>query len=80
MIGGLRDKGIILAGGRKGYKIPTSTEELKKYIRHGKSIILPMIRRIQLCREAILLATNNGYDVLEAGEFARLRDLIDWDQ
>lgn len=76
IIGGLRDKGIILVGGRKGYKIPTSTNELKKFVLHGNRIILPMLRRIEECRDAILLATNNGYDVLNEPEFKQLKDLI----
>lgn len=77
VISGLRDKGIILASGREGYKIPTSVHEIKKFIKHGNSIILPMLRRIEECRDALKFATNNSYDILDEPEFKKLKVLID---
>ncbi|WP_404986185.1 DUF3800 domain-containing protein [Chryseobacterium sp. M5] len=76
MVGSLRDKGILIASSREGYKIPTSNQEIKKYVQHGNSIVIPLLRRINVCREAILLATNNSLDILDEPEFETLKDII----
>ncbi|KQS91738.1 DUF3800 domain-containing protein [Chryseobacterium sp. Leaf394] len=77
MVGSLRDKGILIASSREGYKIPTNNSEIKKYVQHGNSIVLPLLRRINLCRESILLATNNSLDILDDPEFQTLKDIIE---
>lgn len=76
MIGNLRDKGILIGSSREGYKIPTNYLEVKKYVLHGNSIIMPLIRRINVCRESILLATNNELDILDDPEFEKLKEII----
>jgi len=77
VIGYLRDNGILIASSRNGYKIPTSAIDMKKFINHGKSIILPVLRRIEECRNAILLATTNEYDILNETEYRKLKELIE---
>jgi len=76
MVGSLRDKGILIGSSREGYKIPVNHNEIKKYVQHGNSIVLPLLRRINLCRESILLATNNSLDILDNPEFEILKDII----
>lgn len=75
VVGSLRDKGILIASSRDGYKVPTTALELKRYIRHGNSIVIPLLRRIEECRKAILLATNNSFDILNEPEFKKLKKL-----
>ena len=77
VVGPLRDKGILIASSRDGYKIPTTVMDMKKFINHGKSIILPMLRRIEECRNAILLATTNEYDILDENEYRKLKQIIE---
>ncbi|MBZ9631906.1 DUF3800 domain-containing protein [Salegentibacter sp. LM13S] len=77
VIGYLRDKGVLIASSRDGYKIPTSATDMKKFINHGNSIILPVLRRIEECRSAILLATTNEYDILDDPAYGQLRELIE---
>lgn len=77
MVGGLRDMGILIGSSREGYKIPTNHYEIKKYVQHGNSIVIPLLRRISVCRDAILLATNNSLDILEEPEFEVLKGIID---
>jgi len=77
VIGGLRDKGILIASGREGYKIPTSVKDLKGFINHGKGIVLPVLRRIEECRKAILLATTNDFDILNEPEFTKLKKILE---
>lgn len=76
IIGHLRDNGLLIASSRDGYKIPTSAHDMKKFIKHGKSIVFPVLRRIEKCRNAILLATTNDYDILNEKEFEELKELI----
>jgi len=76
VIGHLRDSGLLIASSRDGYKIPTSAHDMKKFIKHGKSIVFPVLRRIEECRNAILLATTNEYDILNEKEFKKLKELI----
>ncbi len=76
IIASLRDKGILIASSRAGYKVPTTILELKRYIKHGNSIILPLLRRIEECRKAVLLATNNAYDIMSEPEFVKLKSLL----
>lgn len=76
LVGSLRDKGILIASSREGYKIPTSYDEIKKYVQHGNSIIIPMLKRIDTCRNSILLATNKELDILEEPQFEVLKELI----
>ena len=77
IVGNLRDKGILIASSRDGYKIPTSVKDLKQYINHGKKIILPVLRRIEECRNSILLATTNEFDILDEKEYVRLKRMIE---
>ena len=76
IIGSLRDKGVLIASSRDGYKIPTSANDLKKFINHGKSIIFPLIRRIEECQKLILMATTNEFDILDEKEYVKLKKII----
>lgn len=76
VIGHLRDEGLLIASSRDGYKLPTSAFDMMKFIQHGKSIVLPVLRRIEECRKAILLATNNEYDILKEKEFEKINKII----
>jgi hypothetical protein len=77
VVGKLRDKGILIASGRHGYKIPTSAKDLDSFINHGKRIVLPMLHRIQQARESILLATGNDLDLLEKAKYAEFKRLLE---
>lgn len=77
VVGNLRDQGILIASGRDGYKIPSSSKDLDSFINHGKRIVLPMLNRIVEAREAIKLATHNELDILDKEAFLELKKLID---
>jgi len=77
VVGNLRDNGILIASGRDGYKIPTSSRDLDSFINLGKRIVLPMLNRITEAREAIKLATGNELDILDKEVFEELKKLID---
>ena len=77
LIGKLRDKGILIASSRNGYKIPTSLYDIRQYIKHGNNIIFPVLNRIDECRNAIKLATNNSLDILDNNEFEKLKKILE---
>jgi hypothetical protein len=77
VVGALRDKGILIASSRNGYKIPTSSRDLNNFITLGKRIILPMLNRIKETRDAVRLATGNDLDLLNTAEFHELKQLLD---
>ena len=77
VIGNLRDNGILIASGRDGYKIPSSSKDLDNFINLGKRIVLPMLNRITEAREAIKLATSNELDILDKEAFSELKKLLD---
>jgi hypothetical protein len=77
VVGNLRDKGVLISSSRAGYKIPTSINELKSFITHGKRVILPMVNRLKQARTAIKLATGNELDLLNNQEYFELKKLLD---
>ncbi|MEB4760187.1 DUF3800 domain-containing protein [Chryseobacterium indologenes] len=77
VVGNLRDRGILIASSRTGYKIPTTEKDLNSFINHGKRIILPMLNRINEARKAIKFATGNDLDILQKPEFDELKKLLD---
>jgi biotin operon repressor len=77
IVGNLRDKGVLIASSRNGYKIPSCTKDLANFINHGKRIILPMLNRIKEARNIIKLATGNDLDLLNNDDFKELKRLLD---
>lgn len=76
VIGRIRDNGVLIASSSDGYKLPSNSGDMKKFINHGKRIILPMLHRLKLCKEAILLATNNEMNILDIAEFKELDKIL----
>lgn len=77
VIANLRDKGIIIASSSKGYKIPASQKDLYDFLNHDNSIIQPMLRRIKLCRDRILLASKNNLDILDDDAYKSLKTFFE---
>lgn len=77
VVGNLRDKGVLIASSRDGYKILTTSKDLDNFIKLGKRIILPMLNRIREARSDIKLATGNDLDLLQNEEFKELKKLLD---
>lgn len=73
VIGGLRDRGVIIASSKKGYKIPISLSEINSYVKHTNNVILPMLKRLKQASEVIQIGTNGGEDILSG--FAELKKI-----
>jgi biotin operon repressor len=77
VVGNLRDRGVLIASSRNGYKIPSCSRDLDNFINHGKRIVLPMLNRINEARNALKLATASELDILDKPIFSELKDLFD---
>jgi len=64
VIGPIRDKGVLLTGTRKGYKIATSLYDIQEDIKDDATKIIPMIKRIILIADRIKILTENKLDIL----------------
>lgn len=82
IIAKLRDEGLLIASSskgekKKGYKLPTSDGDLYDFINHGNMMIVPMVARIERCRDIVKMATRNGLDILDKHEFTELKEILD---
>lgn len=59
----LRDYGVLISSSSQGYKIPNSKDDITKYIQHSKSIIMPMIRRMEKVQKVLLLGSGGSIDI-----------------
>ncbi len=74
VIGKLRDKGILIASSRKGYKIPINKNDIESFIKHGNSMIIPLLSRISKVNDALKLASNNEIMILDG--FPELNEIV----
>lgn len=77
IIAPLRDVEVILSSSKKGYKIPSTEEELCAFINHGKTIILPMLSRLKKCNDIIANGTNGKVKLFNKAEYSELRVLLE---
>lgn len=77
IIGKIRDAGIILCGSPLGYRIALTLGDITDYVEHDKSIIEPMLWRLNTARESIKTITTNNYDILSSERFWKLRSFVD---
>ena len=79
VVGKVRDSGVLIAsnssGERKGYMLPSSADDLYKFIKHSNSIIMPMLKRIKRAKDIMSLATYNELDLLTA--YPKLQKIIE---
>ncbi len=76
IIAKLRDAEVIIASSKGGYKIPSSEEELREFINHGKNIIMPMLSRLKICQDVIKAGTNGSVNLFKCAEYHVLENLI----
>jgi hypothetical protein len=69
IIAKLRDVGVLISSGQNGYKIPVREKEILEFVNQTSSMIKPMIDRLKICRDRVLSATQNEFDVLQFKEY-----------
>lgn len=72
----LRDAGMLIASGRRGYKIPFTLEDIGSFSSHVASVVLPLLHRMHLCRKSILDLTGGEIDVLGSDGMETLRSIV----
>ncbi|RKQ34683.1 DUF3800 domain-containing protein [Oceanobacillus halophilus] len=73
----LRAKGVLIASSEKGYKLPISQKDLIDFVHFSSLRILPMIHRLQKCRDQILVATDKELDIMDYPEYKELKQYLD---
>jgi len=71
----LRDHGVIVSSGNKGYKIPTSVKDILEYVIATDEKTIPMIRRLHHAREQIALASKGTLDIISIAQKDTLNKL-----
>ena len=74
IIGGLRYKGIIIAGSPNGYKLALNLDDINNYLSHDNNIVFPMLDKLKLARDQI--RSLIGYNIL-GGEYEKFDIIID---
>jgi len=81
VIAHLRDEGVIIASstkeGNSGYKIPSTRKEVLDFLNHGRTIIFPMLKRLDICIKAFKVASNGAIDFAAEEGFSDLKDLLE---
>lgn len=75
VIGGLRDRGIVIAGTNEGYRLAISVEDISDYLAHTGGVVEPMLARVVSARTAVKQDTSNQHDILEEGDDV-LREVV----
>lgn len=77
VIGPIRDAGVVIVGGRKGYRLATSVEHLEEHTKHFSSILEPMIARLRKARDLVRFATDDKLDIVSLTESDKLSLVLD---
>lgn len=78
VIAKLRDAGVLIASSsRGGYKIPASVKDLTDFVELAQTIVEPMLRRVEVARQRVRLASNDGIDIVGEPRFADLKKLLE---
>lgn len=73
VIAKLRDAGVIIASGQRGYKLPVSAQDLLDLVTTVSNIVLPMIDRLKRARDHIKRVSEGKLDILSRDELRDLR-------
>lgn len=77
LIAKLRDAGVLISSSQSGYKIPIREKEILAFVNQTSSMIRPMLERLRICRNRVLSATENEFDVLAFGEYEYLKSFYE---
>lgn len=77
IIAKLRDAGVLISSSQSGYKIPVREKDILAFVNQTSSMIKPMLERLKICRNRVLTATGNEYDVLNFKEFEYLKSFLE---
>lgn len=73
----LRDDGVFIASSSKGYKIPTTIDDVTQYVKHFEGKAIPMLERLHKSRKQISLVTEGEIDILDHAKSKITREIMD---
>jgi len=77
IISPLRDSGVIISSGNKGYRIPTNVSDIVEFARTTGDKIIPMLSRLGKARDHILLASNKSLNIIDESGYSILNQFVD---
>lgn len=77
VISPLRDKGVIIASGSKGYRIPTTVSDIIEFARTTGDKVIPMIARLGTARDQILAASSKSLNIVDASGYEVINRFIE---
>lgn len=77
IVGPLRDSGLLIASSSKGYRLPSTVKDIRRYVDLCSSQIPPALARVRRAREIIRSSTVGELDILAGNSFAELRKAVE---
>ena len=71
----MRDKDVIIASSNKGYKIPTKTQDLDKFVEKVNSNVLPYLKRLSATKTLMSMGVPELV-LIDNEKFSDLNKLI----
>jgi hypothetical protein len=65
VISPLRDSGVIISSGSRGYRIPTTVDDIIEFAKTTSEKVVPMIIRLGRARDQICVASDGQLDIVE---------------
>jgi hypothetical protein len=76
VIAKLRDGGVIIATGPRGYKLPVCSSDLEHYVERVHSVVGPVLERIGLAYRKMMLASHGEIDFLDSDRGRVVKELV----
>lgn len=76
IIAPIRDVGVPIASSKSGYKIPTRIKEIDDFFAHNEKIVFPMLHRMFICAETLLVGSNGQINVLNKNGNETIRRIL----
>jgi hypothetical protein len=67
-----RDSDVIVASTDKGVKIPFGARDLHAWMERTESQVAPYLRRVEVARRRVLMASHNKHDIADSTSFPEL--------
>jgi hypothetical protein len=77
VIAKLRDNNVIIASSNKGYKIPSSFEDMEIFVETVNSKIKPLLQRLGKARSNLYLASKGEVDILKGEKYPHLVEFME---
>lgn len=77
VIAPLRDHGVIISSGSKGYRLPTTVNNIIEFAKTTGDKVMPMLQRIGYAKKQLYMASNQTLDIIEEAGYHDMNKLID---